>query len=366
MKIAFYAPLKSPNHSKPSGDRLLAQLFIKALTLAGHSVELSSELRSFDRSGNPLKQKEIMHNSEIEAQRILQKVDNSNRPEVWFTYHSYHKAPDWIGPTVCKQLEIPYVIAEASISPKQATGQWKDGYHQSINSVAYASGIININKRDNECLQPFLSDSAHTLKIQPFLDTDEFPSPAVSVVSAGALKLCAVAMMRAGDKYSSWAELAQILGMVKNNKWSLTIIGDGVKRTEIQQLFKCFGSNVSFRGELQRTDIIKELARQELLIWPGINEAFGMVYLEAHAAGRATLAGRYGGVEQVVQHGRNGLLYNRGNTAQASQMIDYAIGNRNAITALSSNAEIICRNEHTILSASRKINDLLSTVCGKL
>ena len=366
MKIAFYAPLKSPNHSKPSGDRLLAQLFIKALTLAGHTVELASEFRSFDRSGNPLKQKEIMNDSEIEAQRILRKIDNNNRPEVWFTYHSYHKAPDWIGPIICKQVKIPYVIAEASISPKHAAGKWKNGYLQSINSVAYASGIININKRDNECLQPYLSDSAHTLQIRPFLDTDEFRIPSVSVVSPGPLKLCAVAMMRAGDKYSSWIELAEILGMVKSGYWFLTIIGDGVKRPEILQKFKCFGDKVSFRGQLERADIIKEFARQELLFWPGINEAFGMVYLEAHAAGRATLAGRYGGVEQVVRHGRNGLLYNPGNITQASQIIDYAIANRNAITELSTNAETISRDEHTILGASRKINDLLSTICGKL
>ncbi len=45
MRIAFYAPMKSPHHPVPSGDRLMARLLIRALEMAGHSVELLSEFR---------------------------------------------------------------------------------------------------------------------------------------------------------------------------------------------------------------------------------------------------------------------------------------------------------------------------------
>ncbi|MGG2478788.1 glycosyltransferase family 4 protein, partial [Rhizobium sp. BR5] len=47
MKIAFYSPLKSPNHPVPSGDRLMARLLMKAMTMGGHDVFVASELRSF-------------------------------------------------------------------------------------------------------------------------------------------------------------------------------------------------------------------------------------------------------------------------------------------------------------------------------
>ena len=43
-------------------------------------------------------------------------------PELWFTYHLYHKAPDWLGPRIAGALGIPYVVAEASFAPKQAGG----------------------------------------------------------------------------------------------------------------------------------------------------------------------------------------------------------------------------------------------------
>src|SRR3972149_3576414 len=51
MRIAFYAPLKSPTHGTPSGDRRIAGLFMDALARAGHRVELASTFRSYDAAG---------------------------------------------------------------------------------------------------------------------------------------------------------------------------------------------------------------------------------------------------------------------------------------------------------------------------
>ena len=52
MKIAFYSPLKSPNHPVPSGDRQVARLLVDALVRGGAQVDLVSEFRSYDR-GDP-------------------------------------------------------------------------------------------------------------------------------------------------------------------------------------------------------------------------------------------------------------------------------------------------------------------------
>ena len=48
MRIAFYAPLKPPDHPVPSGDRRVAQLFFEAVRLAGHEPLLASRFRSYD------------------------------------------------------------------------------------------------------------------------------------------------------------------------------------------------------------------------------------------------------------------------------------------------------------------------------
>lgn len=52
MKIAFHAPLKSPDHPVPSGDRQMARMLIEALRVAGHDVGIASELRTFSREAS--------------------------------------------------------------------------------------------------------------------------------------------------------------------------------------------------------------------------------------------------------------------------------------------------------------------------
>ena len=59
MRVAFYAPLKPPDHPVPSGDRSMARLLIRALELAGHEVGLASRLRSRDTDGDPARQSRL-------------------------------------------------------------------------------------------------------------------------------------------------------------------------------------------------------------------------------------------------------------------------------------------------------------------
>ena len=49
-------------------------------------------------------------------------------------------------------------------------------------------------------------------------------------------------------------------------------------------------------------------AAADLYLWPAINEAYGMAFLEAQAAGLPVIAGRTGGVPAVVAADETGLL----------------------------------------------------------
>ncbi|MDQ4134573.1 MAG: glycosyltransferase family 1 protein, partial [Pseudomonadota bacterium] len=125
VPVAFYAPLKSPNHPSPSGDRTMARLLLEALRKAGFSPALASELRTLDAAGDAGVQVEIRARSEAEAERLVaayRALPSEERPRLWFTYHVYYKAPDWIGPRVADALGVPYAIAEGSRAGKRAFG----------------------------------------------------------------------------------------------------------------------------------------------------------------------------------------------------------------------------------------------------
>src|SRR5205809_342668 len=107
MRIAFYAPLISPTHAVPSCDRCVGRLLIDALERAGHEVELASTLRTYEAAGGTARQSGLRDQSAAIASGLLARWNGAGRderPDIWFTYHVYHKAPNWLGPAISAQL----------------------------------------------------------------------------------------------------------------------------------------------------------------------------------------------------------------------------------------------------------------------
>src|SRR3984957_6727288 len=148
MRIAFYAPLKPPDHATPSGDRRIARLLLDALRLAGHEPFLASHLRSFDPIGPA--------------------------PELWLTYHLYYKAPDWLGPAVAAALDIPYVVAEASFAAKRAGGPWDKGHRAVGAALRQADRVIGLNRADREGVLPLLAHPDRWLAFPPFIEAQNY------------------------------------------------------------------------------------------------------------------------------------------------------------------------------------------------
>src|SRR5437879_13648330 len=124
MRIAFYAPLKPPDHPLPSGDRRVAQLFCAALRGAGHEPFVASRLRSYDSEGKPQRQAHLARMGQGTAARLLRywQRQPDAAPELWFTYHLYYKAPDWLGPEISAALGLTYVLGDASVATSRADG----------------------------------------------------------------------------------------------------------------------------------------------------------------------------------------------------------------------------------------------------
>src|SRR5258706_10720850 len=173
MRIAFYAPLKSPTHGTPSGDRRVAGLLMDALAAAGHRVQVASTFRSYDGDGDEARQRALRSQGEAYAAQLAddwRAAPAADRPELWFTYHLYYKAPDWLGPAVSDALGIPYVIAEASYAPKRAHGPWAFGHEGSVASIRKAALVLAPSPDDLPGLV-LIIDAKRILHLPPFLGT---------------------------------------------------------------------------------------------------------------------------------------------------------------------------------------------------
>ncbi|HLM39155.1 MAG TPA: glycosyltransferase family 1 protein, partial [Microvirga sp.] len=154
--VAFYAPLKSPRHPSPSGDRTMARLLMKALRKAGFAPHVASELRTLDRAGDRQVQDDLQRQSLETASRLIdqyRKESQAQRPCLWFTYHVYYKAPDWIGPRVADALGIPYAVAEGSRAAKRAGGPWSLGHEGAEAALDRADAIFVMTAHDRVSLE---------------------------------------------------------------------------------------------------------------------------------------------------------------------------------------------------------------------
>ena len=322
--VAFYAPLKSPNHPSPSGDRTMARLLMKALGQAGFSPQVASELRTLDKAGDPQAQEHLREQSSEAARQLIEQYrmgPQAQRPCLWFTYHVYYKAPDWIGPQVADALGIPYAVAEGSRAPKRARGRWSLGHEGAEAALDRADAIFVMTAHDRVSLEAAKPPHQTLVDLPPFLDAGEWPESAARRHDAGP-RLLTVAMMRDGDKLASYRILAAALSRLQHLPWSLDIVGDGEARAEIERLFEPFTGRVRLHGQVESRAGLRALYEgADLFVWPAVNEAYGMVLLEAQMFGCPVVAGAYGGVPSVVNEGETGLLTSPGDAAAFAQAV---------------------------------------------
>ena len=308
--VAFHAPMKGPDHPVPSGDRTVARLYLAALRLAGFDVEVVSEFRSYDGKGDAERQAGLLAEAEGERARLLARwaVSGARRPDLWFTYHLYHKAPDLLGPDLAAALAIPYAVAEPSYAPKRAGGAWDVFFRKAEAALRAADVAFITTAADAECVVP-LRGAGPCVRVPPFIDVAVQNHIAQHADDKGPVRLVCVAMMRKGDKTESYRILANALKVLADHDWHLSVAGDGETRDMIGEFFSRMAHRIKFLGRVEgREQISSLLAASDIFVWPAVNEAFGMALLEASAHGLPVVAGREGGVCDVVLDGVTGLL----------------------------------------------------------
>ena len=377
MRIAFYAPLKSPAHPVPSGDRRVARLYVQALQMAGHTVDLVSELRSHEPDGDGARQHRLaVAGADIgrELVRRWRAVDASDVPALWFTYHLYYKAADWIGPDVCRALGMPYVVAEPSFAAKRADGPWHAGHVAALAAIRAADLLLCPTRADMAGVIEARGGSAGVEFLAPFLD----PTPYQQTVAARQRQraslaarfslpadqvwIVVAAMMRPGDKLLSYRMLADVLAQLAHVPLQVLVAGDGVARDEVQAMLgRVAPGRVHFAGECSAQDMAALYASCDLCVWPAVNEAYGMAMLEAQAAGLPVVSCATRGVPDVVCDGVTGILTPTGDVTAMANAVRGLVLDTAQRHRMGQAAARFVATERGIAGAARTLNLALGT-----
>ncbi len=377
MRIAFYAPLKPPTHAMPSGDRLMARQLLRALAMAGHTPFLASEFRSYEGTGDRDRQAVLHMQAKAEVDRLLRAYEGNGEdpPQAWFTYHLYYKAPDWLGPAISDALDIPYIVAEPSFAPKRADGPWQRGHCATAAALARADIALCLTRHDMPCVAAQMPEPEQRLIfLPPFLDSAgsmQPPRAAARRALATALSLdenatwlIVVAMMRPGDKLASYRQLGAALTQLENGNICLLIAGDGPARPQVEAALQPLGDGVRYLGKLGVEERTELLAAGDLYIWPAVGEAYGMALLEAQAAGLPVVAGRIGGVVDVVEDGRTGLLADIDDPAALAARVAELIADHDRRRRLGAAARAFIERERNSAAAATRLRWAIDRACA--
>lgn len=96
-----------------------------------------------------------------------------------------------------------------------------------------------------------------------------------------------------------------------SQKVHVTIVGDGEEMDNLKKITNDLSLNncVTYTGYLDQTLAKQKMRESDIMVIPSLEEAFGLVALEAMANGTAVLASNAGGLKEIVVDGENGMFF---------------------------------------------------------
>ncbi|AEV87507.1 glycosyl transferase family 1 [Actinoplanes sp. SE50] len=118
----------------------------------------------------------------------------------------------------------------------------------------------------------------------------------------------------------------------------VVIAGDGPYRRELELAGRELGETVSFAGFLTGHDLTALMAASDCYVVPSIYEPFGMVAVEAAAAGTPVAVAATGGLSEIVEHGVTGVHFPAGDPGGLAAAVSGVLSDQEYARGLASRA----------------------------
>jgi glycosyltransferase involved in cell wall biosynthesis len=189
--------------------------------------------------------------------------------------------------------------------------------------VSYADYIlVNSNFTATRCKKIYGSSKTET--IYPGVSIEEFPDNPVKKEN---YILCV-------SRLSKFKNIALVIKSIfflkkKGNGIKLIIIGDGEEKENLILQSEKLGltENIFFSGKLDRELLISYYSRALCVVFPSIEEPFGIVPIEAQASGTPVIAMKSGGPMETIVDGESGFLIQPDSLDELVEKISFFIQN---------------------------------------
>lgn len=146
------------------------------------------------------------------------------------------------------------------------------------------------------------------------------------------------------------------------DKAILTVVGDGPERKGLEKFARKLGlrNRVRFSGFVDERQKMNELRKADVFVSSSIHEGFGIVFLEAMAAGLPIIASSSGGQVHFLREGENARFFASGKKDELASAIAYFWENRNELEKYGRNNQKDIKNYYISRIAARYLKLIAS------
>ena len=118
----------------------------------------------------------------------------------------------------------------------------------------------------------------------------------------------------------------------------IVIIGDGPLANELKKQAKQVKHKIKFLGFIEHALLPQYIRRAKIVVTPSRSECHAAVPLESMACGVPVIASRVAGMEDTIQHEKNGWLLNQNNAKTLGVQIEETLSNEERLKKISKEA----------------------------
>jgi glycosyltransferase involved in cell wall biosynthesis len=163
----------------------------------------------------------------------------------------------------------------------------------------FADAIITSSKRNFEYVEKNYNPSGIHALIPNYVKTDVFKPLNTNKKKDS---ICFI------GRLSTEKNLYALLKALNGLSYALTIIGSGEQKELLNNFTIENAVNVNFLGNIPNHDLPEILNKHELFILPSLYENMPKTLLEAMSCGMPVIGTNVKGINEVIEHGKNGIL----------------------------------------------------------
>ncbi|MBD0330423.1 MAG: glycosyltransferase family 4 protein [Thermoleophilia bacterium] len=141
---------------------------------------------------------------------------------------------------------------------------------------------------------------------------------------------------------AAWRKVAERIPEAK-----LIVVGQGARRELVEELVAELPGRVEWYEELPPEGVAEAIDRATVFLLPSRSEGLPRVLMEAFARGRGAVGGRAGGIPELIEHGRTGLLVDPEDVDGLADAIVSVLSDRELAERLGREAHALYESVHT-------------------